>query len=480
MQLKVCPNQEAPQGVRAPMTEFMHCDARGLLRAISTFAPLVLLTAFACGRGQPGAAGNKSTGGGDGAQAPLVEALAARRGTLPVEVRVSGVVRARNQVEIRPELAAVVAEVLVRSGDAVEKGQPLVRLEPAPQQQELRHGQASVELAEAAATAAQARLTELEAQASRTRKLAEKAMVSELERETHEAQAAAARASLGQAQARVAEARATVGLRRSSLGKTVIRAPITGRVGQRGAEVGMLVTPATMLFVLGDLSCVIVDVPLTEKMLARVRVGQRAVLRGPALGATEIDAKLSRISPFLAAGSFSTTGEIDVANADARLLPGMFLTADIAVGESESATLVPVSALYEDPRTGLVGVYVVDRPTGAKPGADAASGPHPVKLRPVELRAEGRASVGVGGLEPGTWVVTLGQHLLATQSAKSARVREVAWERVLDLQARQQEDLLAKFLEKQQRLARTRGATPPRTCEVAGAALNERGSTAIP
>jgi HlyD family secretion protein len=438
-----------------------------------------LVATLACGRGPSGAT-KPEAAGPEATQVPLVEALEARRGKLPLEVRLSGVVRARNQVEIRPELAAVVTEVLVRSGDAVEKGQPLVRLEPAPQQQELRHGQASVELADAAVSAARARLTELEAQASRTRKLADKAMVSQLELETHEAQTAAARASLEQALARGSEARATVGLRRSSLGKTVVRAPIAGRVGQRGAEVGLLVTPATVLFMIGDLSHVIVDVPLTEKMLARVRVGQPVALRGPALGDTEITAKLSGISPFLAAGSFSTTGEIDVPNPDARLLPGMFLTADIAVGESEATTLVPVSALYEDPRTGLIGVYVVEPAPGA--GKTATNGPSPplaVKLRPIELRAEGRATVGVGGLEPGTLVVTLGQHLLAAQAAKQARVRMVAWDRVLELQARQQEDLLAKFLEKQQRLARTKGATPPRTEEVVGRAPGEAASTVI-
>jgi HlyD family secretion protein len=443
--------------------------AREMKTTALMFLALLLATA-ACGRsasnGREGRGQREGNGRGS-PSIPLVEALPARQGTLPLELRVSGVVRAANQVEIRPEISAMVAEVLVRSGDSVTRGQPLVRLDPDPQRQELRQGQASVRLAEAEAAAARARLTELEAQATRNRKLAERGVVSELERETVEAQVAAAQAAVKQGQARVDESRASVGLRRSTLDKTVLRSPISGRVGRREAtEPGMLVTPSTVLFVVGDLTRVIVDVPLTEKMLARVRPGQPATLRGAALGDQVVNAALSRVSPFLAPGSFSTTGEIDVDNRDGRLLPGMFVAADIATGKSEQATLVPTSALWEDPRTGVLGVYVVDRPAtaGAAGTPGQTSGPHPVKLTPVEVKAEGRATVGVAGVAPGQWVVTIGQHLLAaagSDGAASARVRTVAWERVLALQARQQEDLLARFLEKQQRLARSIGVAPP-------------------
>jgi RND family efflux transporter MFP subunit len=404
----------------------------------------------------PAAAGSVAT--------PLVEALPARQGTLPLELRVSGVVRARNQVEIRPEITAAVAEVLVRSGDTVTRGQPLVRLVPDPQRQELRQGQASARLAAAEAAAARARVAELEAQVSRTRALAERQVASRMELETQEAQLAAAQARVNQALAGMDQSRASVGLRQSTLDKTILRAPIAGRVGRRQAEPGMLVGPGSVLFVVGDLDQVVVDVPLTEKMLGRVQVGQPARIRGPALGEAVIDAAVSRISPFLAPGSFSTTGEIDVDNRAGRLLPGMFVTVDVATGSSQPATLVPVSALWEDPQTGLVGVYVVDR--GRAPAG--AAGPFPVALQPVAIRAEGRATVGVEGVEPGAWVVVVGQHLLATASTPQARVRVTDWDRVMQLQARQHEDLLTAFLEKQQRLARTLGAAPPATDQVLG------------
>jgi HlyD family secretion protein len=399
------------------------------------------------------------------ADIPLCEAVPARRGTLPLHHRVSGVVRARNQVAIRPEFAAVLAEVLVESGDAVEKGQPLVRLEPDLHRQALREGQASVQLALAEAAAARARVTELEAQTSRTRKLAEQAIVSAMERETQEAQLAAAEASVERAAARAQEARATLGARRSTLDKTIIRSPIAGRVGRREVEVGMLVTPATVLFVVGDLGRMVVDLPISEKMLAQIETAMPVEIGGAALGERKIAARLTRFSPFLAAGSFTTTAEVELDNPDGRLLPGMFVTADIAYGQSKEATLVPVSALWEDPRSGQLGVYVVDNRAA---GATGESGPHGVRLRHVQILAEGRATAGVEGVEPGEWVITIGQHLLAALERPSARVRTISWDRVLELQARQQEHLLARFLEKQQRLARTRGVALPSTDSLIG------------
>jgi len=84
-----------------------------------------------------------------------------------------------------------------------------------------------------------------------------------------------------------------------------------------------------------------------------------------------------------------------------------------------------------------------------------------VRGRVPEVLAEGAATVGLRGVEPDEWVVTVGQHLLHGQDATSARVRPVTWERVLELQGLQREDVLRGFLDKQQRLARSRGAVPP-------------------
>src|SRR5690606_35031815 len=95
----------------------------------------------------------------------------------------------------------------------------------------------------------------------------------------------------------------------------------------------------------GRIGNVRVEVPVTQDLLGRIRQGQRVEIRTQS-EQSAIVAEVSRISPFLAAGSFTAEVEIDVPNEDGRLLPGMFVTVDVYYGESDSATLVPASALY--------------------------------------------------------------------------------------------------------------------------------------
>ena len=401
---------------------------------------------------------------------PAVEVVQSREGAIPLNERLSGIVRAENQVAIYPEISAPVAEVLVRSGDEVRRGQTLVRLNEGVYREQLTQAEASVRQVEAAAAEAEARVAELEAQVSRTRRLAEEELISTLELETQEAQLAAAQANARQERAAVEQAKASVAERRSALERTVVRAPVSGSVGQLDVEVGMLVDPGTRLFMVGDLDALTVEVPITERMLAYLEVAQPVEIRAPSLGDRALRSALSRISPFLQQGSFSTTGEIDVENPSGRLLPGMFVTVDVAYGESELVTLVPTSALWDDPGTGISGLYVVEPPTGVEmtASAEVSTEAWPVRFLPIDVLAEGRLTVGVGGIEPGTWVVTVGHNLLAERSSEAARVRAVAWEDVLALQSLQKEDLLRGFLERQQRLARVYGAEPPANEEILG------------
>jgi hypothetical protein len=77
-------------------------------------------------------------------------------------------------------------------------------------------------------------------------------------------------------------------------------------------------------------------------------------------------------------------------------------------------------------------------------------------FRPVEIVAEGTQTTGIDGVDPGEWVVVVGQHLLSAQSggsAPQARIRVIEWDRILELQAVQRQDVLRRFMDKQQQLA---------------------------
>ena len=411
--------------------------------------------------------GSQRRRGGSDNSTPSVEAVQARDGTLPLEERMSGTVRARNQVAIYPELSEPVVAVEAQTGDYVKAGDALVRLRRETYEQQVRQAKASVRTAKAEADGAEARLRELEAQLKRTERLAEQDFESEQQLESLRAQVEQAKASYEQAQAQVEQAEATLEERKTALQQTVVRAPISGYVGQRNVEVGQRVDPSTRLYVMGDLDAVKVRVEVTDRMFGRIQPGQTARIHVPQKD-TVLAASVTRMSPFLSDESYSAEAEIEVPNEDRILNPGMFVEVDVAYGESQRATIVPLSALYEDPATDTRGVFVaptlgteipVDVPDSFdEDDPPPLTPPTPTTFREVEILAEGRQTAGVRGIEPGDWVVTVGQNLLANDTGErvDARVRPLPWSRLLSLQRLQDTDLLNRVLKRQQRLAKQR------------------------
>lgn len=408
------------------------------------------------------AGGSSGFGGPDGlvATIPAVEVVQAQFGTLPLEERLVGVVKAENQVDIYPEITAPIAEVLVQSGELVKKGQVLVRLEARQFREQLNQAKANLRIAEADAKQAEARLRELSLQFERTESLAKKALVSELDLETQRAQIDASRAGFERTQAQVDQVRATVQERETNLARTVIRAPIDGRVGQRNAEVGMRANANTQLFLIGDLSRVRIEFAITENMLGYIKEGQNARISSESFPDTAMVRPVSRISPFLEAASFSTIAELDMPNAGGLLKPGMFVNVDVYYGESQQATIVPNSALYEDPNSGAMGVFVatslgIEVQVMEAEGEDdlaPLSEPTPIEFREVDVIAEGHDLSGIAGIDDNAWVVTVGHHLLRGDKPQ-ARTRAMTWKRLITFQNMKREDLLEQFLEKQQKVA---------------------------
>jgi HlyD family secretion protein len=400
--------------------------------------------------------GSGESGNGRERLVPAVEAVQARLGSLPLTERLSGVVKAKNQVEIYPEITALVRTVHVQNGDKVNKGDPLVSLRDNEFQERLKQAQAAYQIAVAQARQAEAKEKEVQAELKRTQALADKGLTSDAELESAETQAVSAEADLELAKARVNQALATVGERREAVVQTVITAPVSGTVGNRNAEVGMMVGPGTRLFTLGKLDSVRVEVELTDRMLNYIEAGQRTEIQAANTPSGALTAKLSRISPFLHPVTHSTEAEIDLVNPDYILKSGMFVAVDIYYGESEQATLVPLSALYENPLTGATGVYVCRdslNKINIEPqefgGKQSLTEPLPFEFVPVEVVAKGRMSAGIRGIDPDSWVVTIGQDLLNGET-KTAKVRPVEWSWVEHLQNLQREDLLEAVIQKQQ------------------------------
>lgn len=409
-----------------------------------------------------GCYGGKSSSADDSMDGviPAVEAVKARFGTLPLTERLSGTVRAENQVMLMPEISAQIERVYVDDGDQVRQGDPLVKLEDDQYREQLQQARAGASISEAQLKQAESRLAQQEAQLRRMQQLRDKGLSSEQEYENILGQTESARAAVDLAKAQLQQARALVQEQQNLLAKTVIRAPISGTIGQRNAEIGMQVSTGTQLFIIGDLGEVTVEVVLTEDMLNKISVGQRAVVyANPGSEQMQpIAATVARISPFLNNVTRSTEAEIEVKNSENLLKPGMFVPVDILYGDSQQATLVPTSAIYTNPANGSEGIFVAPSIGFEIEPADSVNPDRPppltepadVQFQEVEIIARGRMEVAVDGIQPGTWVVTVGQNLLS-QGRNQARIRTVDWERILSMQQLQRQDLLNKILQRQNR-----------------------------
>lgn len=376
-------------------------------------------------------------------------------GSLPLEERLTGRVIARNQTAIFPELSGPIVEVHVDNGESVEEGAALISIRDSEYRELWQQAVSGLAIAEAQTRQAEANLQLLRNQLERIRELFERKLDSQASFDDIRAQVAVAEANVDLRRAQEAQARSQLQERKLQLEHTVVRAPVSGRVGQRNAERGQQVSSSTQLFIIGDLSRVQVEIPLTESMLGYLEEGMPVNIRSENWPDITLHSHIARISPFLDAGTMRTQGYIELDNPDGLLRAGMFVTVDVLYGSSEQAVLIPNTALHRDPQTGEDGIFLLDspgleyEPVSQLPNSPPAlTSPRAVTFMPVDIIATGRMATAVRGIREGDWVVTMGKELLTGNTAE-ARARLLSWERIMDMQQTQSRDLF-RLIDKRQ------------------------------
>lgn len=253
---------------------------------------------------------------------PGVIVARAARVAFPLSVQGLGTVRARESIDIRPEISERIVELDIAEGQRVEAGHLLVRLES----RELR----------AAVAVARATLIESQNQLRRARRLAATNAIAAAELETREAQRDADRASLDAAEARLAQAE--------------IRAPFAGRLGLRRVSPGSYVTPATVITTLDDTDVLKLDFDVPETALSRLAEGLPVLARSAAWPDVTFEGVVDRIDTRVDPVSRTITVRALLDNTEGRLRPGMFLTATL-LREDVRALVVPEQALVPEQST---------------------------------------------------------------------------------------------------------------------------------
>ena len=290
-------------------------------------------------------------------------------GRISLIVTAAGNLAPTNQIIVGSELSGTAKEVLVDTNDPVKKGQTLAKLDTSKLDQQTERSRAALLAAKARVSQVEATLAESKASLARQEELLEISggkTPSRAAMDTSRATLARAQADLGSAQAAVTGAEADVRAFESDLAKTIIRSPVDGIVLARSIDVGQTVaasfTAPTLFTIAEDLKKMELLVNVSEADIGRIEVGQTATFSVDAWPGRSYTAKVKKVA-FGAVGTgtaakegassnnavvtYST--ELEVANEDLSLRPGMTATVDIAIVEKRDILVVPNSTLRFDP-----------------------------------------------------------------------------------------------------------------------------------
>lgn len=130
----------------------------------------------------------------------------------------------------------------------------------------------------------------------------------------------------------------------AQLGYTEIRSPIRGTVANRSVWPGDIAPAGTPLFVIMDVSQVVLRIHIPQSEAAQLKIGDAATLQVPGI-AGSVPAKVSIISPALDPNSTTIEVWLTANNPDRKLAPGTSVGASILVRKVPNALVVPESAV---------------------------------------------------------------------------------------------------------------------------------------
>ena len=197
----------------------------------------------------------------------------------------NGYVVARTKASVSAKLAGRLAYLGVSEGSHVTAGQVIARLDNAEYTAGVTAAEANLATAQATLIEAVSDRDQLQNEARRVRETRAQTaeLVSLQDLEAAESRASQASARVRAQEARVESAKAGLKLAQATFENTLIRAPFTGTVLRKDAEVGEVVAPSVgggltrgAVVTMADLATLEVEVDVNEAYIARIRSGQPA------------------------------------------------------------------------------------------------------------------------------------------------------------------------------------------------------------
>jgi HlyD family secretion protein len=267
-------------------------------------------------------------------------------------VTANGYVVAQTRASVSSKVPGRLAFLGVREGSKVAEGEIIARLE---------NGDYQAQVAEAEANLASARAQEVETQADRDQQQNDAVrlrgirkqnaqLVSQQEVDAAETRLATAEARVRAASARVTAAEASLRFAKVNLSNTEIRAPFSGTVLRKEAEVGEVVAPSVgggltrgAVVTMADLGSLEVEVDVNEAYIGRLHNGQRARITLDAYPDTSFGGRVRQVVPTADRQRATVEVKVTIADRDPRILPEMGARVDFLEPEARLAG-APIAA----------------------------------------------------------------------------------------------------------------------------------------
>lgn len=286
----------------------------------------LLLGALACGK----------------EEAPPVpyQQVPVERRDIVVSARAAGTIQPDTVVEVKSKASGEILEMRAQTGELVDRGTLLVRVDQRTPRNTLAQAEANLEVA-------QARLENAEAQRKRSDELFKSQSITEQEHETAVLAVANARAEVVRAQVEVENARI-------AMEDTDVRAPISGTIIAKNVERGQVISSptrdvggGTVLLTMADLTLVQVRTLVDETDIGKISPGLEATVTVDAYPNQPFQGEVLKIEPQAETQQnvtmFPVLVRID--NRRGLLKPGMNTDVEIHIGRRDSVLAVPNAAL---------------------------------------------------------------------------------------------------------------------------------------
>ncbi len=273
-------------------------------------------------------------------------------------ISASGKIKPKTMVDVSAAVSGKVLAALVREGDLVRKGQPLLKIDPKPFETQVQQLEASIGSAAANVELQRAQLRQSESQLKRSEGLAKQGLVTEEQLDRERTAVDVEKARLKATEQEIPRLQASLAEARHELTKVDVLSDIDGTVTAVNIEageyafVGAFNNPATVLLTVADLGVIEAEVEVDETRAILAKVGQLAELEIDAHAEWVFQGVVTEVghNPVTKQTGAEREGtsylvKISVQDLIPEVRPGLTCSARIRTDERKSVLAVPIQAV---------------------------------------------------------------------------------------------------------------------------------------